>query len=201
MSGCLLCGRLCAHNHERAGRRASRWARNRSFINQSHARSAGAAVGRDEHFILVTCRRTGARIAADSDHSHRTRTDRGSFAGTGRSRGTWIAFRPLCARRSRRSRRSRFALFAGRSRRSGFPFWSLAPLTTTCHAKRDRDGGSDPCHYHDLKPHHVRRMRRACNTRSFGAGSAPGSGRRICTRIRLAPRPRPESGQQRCGAP
>jgi hypothetical protein len=125
---------LRAHGYKWTCPGAAR-ARCRSLVDERHGTSARAAVGADEHLILITYRCTCCRAAIDTDNPN--------FAALSGGRRTGRTGLTFLASRSAWSWRPRFPLFAGWTCGTRFSFWPFGALTAACQAKRDRNHESN----------------------------------------------------------
>jgi hypothetical protein len=137
---------LGAHCDQRASGRAPR-TRYRSLVDEGHCTSAGAAIRRHQHLILVAGRGTGRRLAACANHPQRPRRRCRRARRSGRAR---LPFRTWWARRTRRARRTWIALLARWTGDAGFSFWSRAALATARQSKGERNEKRHPVCWHVL---------------------------------------------------
>jgi hypothetical protein len=119
-------------------------ARSRALVDECHGTSARAAVGGNEHFILVTSRCTCACAAIDTDNANRIYTSR-----TCRSRRAGRTGLAFFASRTGWPRRSWFPLFARWTCSACFSLWSLRALTAARQAKRERNHECNAFDSHD----------------------------------------------------
>ena len=130
---------LGADRDQRAGGGAPGWTRHRSFVDEGHRTSAGAAIRAHQHLILVTRRRAGRALATYAHDPQRA----GRSRRTSRPGRTRIAFRP---RGPGRSGRTRLTLLADRAGDAWLSLWSLRPLPAIRQAEAERDDERDSFH-------------------------------------------------------